>query len=162
MKFNRSGYLTPATAIPATLEEIETRLVQELPDSSTRSYLYTKLRDFLREIKLLVPGERIEYWIDGSFATLKTNPNDVDIVTFVDYRSFNNHLQSLKTYAENYRTLKLPIDAYFVADYPEDHRLYSRSQADRAYWVLMFSSTKASYRRKASPKEFIKLIIDHG
>jgi hypothetical protein len=54
-----------------------------------RSELCKKFREWLKAVKSV--GVPLEIWVDGSFATRKPVPNDVDVVCIADL----NHLRSL-------------------------------------------------------------------
>ena len=157
MEFNRAGYLLSATAVEATLEDIKAYFVTAIAGSSTRADLFATLSLFLQDIKTLSPNHLIECWIDGSFTSLKINPKDIDIVTFTDYRSFGEQLETMKSYTERYRLSKLPLDLYLVRRYPEEHPYFIRFQSDRAYWLHLFSSTRKDKRGRSEAKGFVKL-----
>jgi hypothetical protein len=79
-EFDSSGVL-PSGRYPATAVEIEHRFVATFPASHTRRAIYDGWRQRREELFALV---EVEYeWVDGSFVTSKSEPSDLDVVTFV-------------------------------------------------------------------------------
>lgn len=70
-------------------------------------------------------------WIDGSFATSKEYPNDIDFVTFINHEVFE---AKEKLIHENFRLegakKKYGVDAYTVRQYYEGHSKYMLNQSD--------------------------------
>ncbi len=62
------------------LNEIETYFLNDFPNSKTRKSLIDGLNAYVAHLSNI--GVPIELWIDGSFATHKENPNDIDLVIF--------------------------------------------------------------------------------
>lgn len=62
------------------MSEIGNHFLQDFPESKTRRVLIEGLNSFVGY--LLDVGVPIELWIDGSFTTRKTDPNDIDLVLF--------------------------------------------------------------------------------
>jgi len=62
------------------LNEIGNHFLQDFPTSETRKPLIDGLNAFVGHLSDI--GAPIELWIDGSFTTKKTNPNDIDLVIF--------------------------------------------------------------------------------
>ena len=87
-------------------------------------------------------------WIDGSFVTQKTTPNDIDIVTFVPDNFYNLYQEKLIALKETYQGL----DCYYVKNYPENHPNRVISDFDRIQWLFFFRTD-----RKKQNKGFIEL-----
>lgn len=79
--FDSSGRL-PSGRFPCTELEVKDVLVNGFPGSATRLTIYDGWIGFRRAVTALLPI--IMQWIDGSFVENKLNPNDLDLVTFVD------------------------------------------------------------------------------
>jgi hypothetical protein len=62
------------------MSDIGNHFLQRFPNSRTRRPLIEGLNAFVAY--LLDVGAPIELWIDGSFTTHKTDPNDIDLVIF--------------------------------------------------------------------------------
>ena len=76
-----SGGVLPSGRFPATVVEVEHRFVSTFPASHTRRSIYDGWRQRREELFDLV---EVEYeWVDGSFVTSKSEPSDLDVVTFV-------------------------------------------------------------------------------
>ena len=97
-------------------------------------------------------------WVNGSFVTKKFNPRDIDIVTFIPFEVYGK----LKKEIEAKFTMKeaekhYGVDAYTIRVYPADHKYYSATESDMAYWRQQFSKTKFNRAKKHYPKGFIEL-----
>jgi len=100
--------------------------------------------DMLRNI-----GISFEAWIDGSFATKKEEPNDIDIVFFYNQADLDSLSNDKKVEFENLKNHDLVkhrynCDVYFVID--DIH--------DRGYWRGMFG-----FDRNENPKGIARIRI---
>ena len=83
--FNEKGLLNPGF-FEYKLNEIQTIFVDEFKESQTRKRNFNGFYSWLSELlNICIPNE---IWIDGSFVTNKTNPNDIDIVAFLEYQDY--------------------------------------------------------------------------
>ncbi len=104
-----------------------------------------KLLDILSSYLLPVK----EVWLDGSFISRKTNPNDVDIVIFVSYSSFRNVRGTLDTLSTSFAHL----DVKWIPVLEATDDLSSAINAlERMKWFILFTSD-----RNGLPKGFISL-----
>ncbi len=78
-EYNEEGCL-PNGIYELSLKEIEEEFVKD--KSQRRQYIFENYRYHLNEIRNT--GFCLNQWIDGSFVTLKENPNDIDILTEFD------------------------------------------------------------------------------
>ena len=60
------------------INQIDRLLKPPFPLSSKRELLYDKLINYIKRLNQL--GVPFKIWIDGSFCTVKTEPNDIDMV----------------------------------------------------------------------------------
>jgi hypothetical protein len=130
-----------------TLENIEQYLVFNLH----RRQQFEQYLHYLDESKTLI-NTPFEQWIDGSFATLKDKPNDIDVVTFVPsevYLTEEKQLTQLK------KAFYPTLDLYHVCNYDEKHRNFAYTQSDRFEWLHLFSRI----RGQKFSKGFIKIYI---
>ncbi|MGI5523592.1 DUF6932 family protein [Micromonospora sp. CA-259024] len=75
-----NGFLPPGRHI-VTIDEFRSSFVESFPGSRSRRSLFERWLQHRDAISGIAP---IQYqWIDGSFATHKENPRDVDVVTFL-------------------------------------------------------------------------------
>ena len=82
INFDEKGNLTPYELIECDWNTLHEIFVLNFPKTSRRDELISELNIFLESIKILI-NSNIEIWIDGSFTTMKQNPNDIDIVIFI-------------------------------------------------------------------------------
>lgn len=131
------------------VSEIDNHFASEFPDSITRLKLIAGFRLFIDTLKQF--GISFEIWIDGSFTTNKTNPNDIDLVVFSSANSINQldtikkqDLLSLFDRQETKR--KFGLDAFFST---------SEEQNARSYWRGWFG-----FDRNEKPKGIAKVVLE--
>jgi hypothetical protein len=105
--------------------------VDPFPDSERRPYLLMRFQLLLDQLVEL--GIAFEVWIDGSFSTLKQDPDDIDLAVFfnpdqVDSLDSNKKQVLNDIFGSGNRQvtkLRYGCDAYFVED---------NNPAMRSYW----------------------------
>lgn len=122
-EFDQHGNL-PEGRHPASVEEIERRLVIDFEGSRTRRAIFSWWREHAEALASLVAIEA--QWLAGSFVTDKPDPNDVDIVAVLsgpDYDALPRHQRLLVTslVRGNYTEKFWRTDTWPVFEYPEDH-----------------------------------------
>ena len=81
--FTDEGFIFPNEKINVDLATLKTIFVDNFPNSTTRKTLYDNYLRYIDDFsKQITPN--FTQWINGSFVTLKENPNDIDFVTFID------------------------------------------------------------------------------
>ena len=142
LQFDEKGYLQPAEIIELDLFEFEYHFVQKFSNSLTRRKIFNAYIHYLKRFQKNIT-ENFFQWLDGSFVHQKENPNDLDFVTFIDYRVYNrkedmilNNFTMFGVY-EYYHDL---LDAYSVCNYPQKHPLHSETARDIRYWIDTFGS----------------------
>lgn len=148
LQFDANGHLLPYDTISITMEEMEEYFVF----NEHRLGLYLSLKQFILAVKE-VGIDRFEMWIDGSFATLKTRPNDIDVICFIDSHLYEQHLPALTLLRRTFS----PIDAYFVKMYAAEHPKHNFSKFDELDWYHFL--TKDS---KRCPKGIVKIQISEA
>jgi len=116
--FDKNGYLTPYDIVSSDLETLEEYFVKAFPGSETREPLFQNYVQYVNDLKNHITPQFTQ-WIDGSFITRKLNPKDIDLVTFIDARVFQEKEQLL----EDYWSFSLEdkgLDAYLLAHYEGD------------------------------------------
>ena len=96
-KFDKKGYLTPYEVIFCdSLEALEYSFVTCFSSSLSRRRIYMGFLEYLFDMGNCL--KRIGYqgtwkvWIDGSFVSPKTNPNDLDLLNILeDTTLFHEH-----------------------------------------------------------------------
>jgi hypothetical protein len=129
--------------------DIDNHFASNFPDSTTRLPLIAGLRSFFIALKQMEIA--FEIWIDGSFTTNKTNPNDIDLVAFAD-ASLCNQLET-----EKQQTL------IRLFDREETRRVYgldvlfcpAEDPNGRSYWRGWYG-----FDRHENPKGIAKVIVE--
>ena len=97
-------------------------------------------------------------WTDGSYISTKSKPKDIDILTIVDYRDYEENKAILE---QNFASLsgrqKYNVDAYIIVNYPQNHKKHFITQSDLAYWSNLFGKTRVNRAKKQYKKGFIQL-----
>lgn len=152
--FDDDGVL-PQGGHAATPEELYTRFVVDFPSSATRFSIHDfwqRHREALQDL-LPVHGQ----WIDGSFASDKTDPADADIVSFIDGPAFDalpRHRQLLvrQLLLGTHTEALWRCDSHPVVVYPDDHPGHRHSELAMRWWRRYFGS-----RRDGSPKGWVEV-----
>ena len=150
MDLNESGVLEPGLH-RCTLDEVYDTFVKKFSTSIRRENIFNSLITFL---KYLNDNYKIyEVWIDGSYASEKKNPNDVDIVIFFEVDDF------IKVCATWNTIRAVPdIDSYCAVAMNEESKKkinlveYQQVINNRNYWRGQFG-----YDRADKPKGIIVL-----
>ena len=147
LNFDNNGNLFPYEVIEISKYEFE----DELIFSGRRAKIYVEFKQLILELR--VTGISFLYvWIDGSFASLKANPGDMDVVFFIDYKIYNTNESRLIDLKKNYSLL----DIYFIKSYPKEHSNYFLTNFDKLDWLHFF--TKDRHNNK---KGILKLVLSH-
>jgi hypothetical protein len=88
--------LFPPGLHPVDEAMLEAHFVDPFSGSVTRPVLIAGLRSYLTALRCV--GVNFEVWIDGSFSTQKTDPNDIDLVVFADPDELNKLPPAAHTY----------------------------------------------------------------
>lgn len=139
LAFDNFGNLTPDQPIVSDLSEVE----QTFVFNEHRRHLFETFVEFLGYIQSIGVKD-FELWIDGSFATRKHNPMDIDLVFFLDYRDYQTHQKTIGDFRDAFATR---LDVYFVAVYPSGHPFFVRTQFDRVEYLHLFSRDRSKKRK---------------
>ncbi len=143
--FDSKGNLQSGKPIDINLDELEQYFVFNL----YRRQQFEQYLNYLGELKTII-AVPFEQWVDGSFATLKEKPNDIDVVSFVP---FEVYLSEEKRLAQLKKTFYPTLDLYHVCDYEKTHSNFIYSQSDRIEWLHLFSRIRGQKLNKG----FIKI-----
>lgn len=150
MDFDTNGRL-PAGLHNYNVEEFLSQFVEGFPTSLRRKPIFDSMVSFFKD--LMPTGVPYEFWVDGSYATTKVNPNDADIVIFLQchqYVALSPHFGDLRY---KYRA---DLDVYFEVATSEDNRRMLSPQDfgtvtnKRNYWRGQFG-----FDREDNPKGII-------
>jgi hypothetical protein len=144
LKFDDCGNLLPYDILDINLYDFEENFVF----NEHRKQLFAIYLQIIIDLKT-IGIEHFTHWINGSFTTLKPFPNDIDVVTIVDFTLYNAFEKELLALKKRY---KESIDLYFLVDYPENHKNSIRTQFDKTEWRFLFSTD-----RKKKAKGFISI-----
>jgi hypothetical protein len=144
--------------IGCSIQQLESHFVHEYPNSKTRKNNYEKYLKYIYDLKELLGERRIKQWINGSFVTQALNPNDIDLVTFVNFEKRMRYGDELKRFEASGANEIYGVDAYLLTVFPEDHPKYFLFQSDKAYWMNQFGMTRRDKNGKKTPKGFIEII----
>lgn len=128
--------------------ELENTFVKPFVNKDRREYLLQRFNSLIERFK--ETGLNAEIWIDGSFATKKPEPGDIDIIFFVDGKEVNLlHPDSKKILTDlNNRKItqiRYNCDVFIVLN--QDFNM-------RSYWRGWFG-----FSRDEVPKGIIRLFI---
>ena len=90
-----------------------------------------------------------------SFCYKKPLPNDIDIISFIDYDDYEKHKNQLNNFFYPASKKKFNIDAYIIIVYPEAHKKNFYYESDYAEWLTNFSKDFKTNNRKG----FLEIII---
>jgi hypothetical protein len=155
--FNSRGFLMPYQKINSTVKEIEEVFVEQQPNSETRRFIFDNYLLYLSDFKRFITPN-FTHWLDGSFTSMKLNPNDLDFVSFIDYRIYEQKEEDIFRLVEKYGYLKL--DNYISKIYPEKHPKYAETRHYMEYWKDLFSSSRRDPETNLqAPRGFIEIIF---
>lgn len=80
----------------ATFEAV---FVNSFPTSLTRRGIFEAYMDYLSQLTDAF-GTGFYQWLGGSYITRKPNPEDLDVVTFLDYQRYESQPRTLGVQAD--------------------------------------------------------------
>ena len=155
LRFDYRGYLTPNTNIVSDLVEMTAAFVHNIK-SEQRKVIFDKYLLYSDGLKAICDQEYIQ-WVNGSFCTLKSEPKDIDIVSFIPYFIIDANESVFSEFSYPFSEARFGVDAYIVKIYPENSRYYPHYVADRLYWLNMFSKTKVNRAGRQYSKGFLEI-----
>jgi len=147
--FNEKGLLDPGFH-EYKFDEIDKIFVKDFSESQTREQIYKGFLMWTKELlNICMPNE---IWIDGSFVTSKINPNDIDLVCFIeaiDYIQNKAKIDQLRMSGkQNYCDTYIAISPNPILPASENQNLIN----NRNYWRGQFG-----FDREDNPKGMIKI-----
>ena len=157
MTYDFRGNLTPYDITQLSFEAFVEHFVDEFEDSTTRKLIFEQYQRYLLDIRTMITDDFVQ-WIDGSFVSRKTNPNDIDVVTFLDFDVYETHKALiLKHFVGNKVFYRFKVDGYILQKFPTNHQEYNYSMANQAYWKDFFGHTRPNRAGIKLPSGFIEL-----
>ncbi len=157
MRFDVNGNITPHEVIKPDLQTLEQMFVLDFPESKTRKLIFENYLQFIHHFQNQITHSFYQ-WIDGSFISNKHNPNDIDFVTFIDYKDYESKNEGLVAFSNISLHRDKYIDSYFVKVYPVYHALCElTTKLDTLEWLHLFSKTRIQRDGKKYPKGIIQL-----
>ncbi|GAB4005118.1 hypothetical protein GCM10028808_04190 [Spirosoma migulaei] len=155
--FDERGNLKPYQVIEMTMVKFEEVFSNGFPGPLTRQELLKSFRTLCKSIHQQVNNE-FTIWVDGSFATQKLDPNDIDCVFFIGSTDYQIHEKALRQLVNREYCRERGLDCYFVRVYPSEHPNYLiETDADRKEWLSLFSRTRVHRNGKRYPKGIVQL-----
>ena len=158
LHFDEKGFLKPDKAILSDINEMVRYFVNGI-DSETRKINFDKYIRYSTDLKKYSGGSDLKQWIDGSFVTLKVNPNDIDLVTFIDQVQMQRLGAHIGNFRGDYGRKLYGVDAYIVEVFEPESKFHSYSIGDAAYWLELFSTTVTNRFDKKSRKGFLEIMF---
>ena len=155
IELNQRGLIIPDYNVPATILEFATVFVWNIPVSQ-RQTLFSKYLDYMTSMYDLLNDLPFVQCIDRSFTTSDAHPNDIDIVTFINFNVIAQFGKDLGQFKYPL-SLSYGMDAYIVRVFPPEHRSFALYVGDRAYWLDRFSKTERNRRGIVYRKGFLEL-----
>ncbi|MBV7533721.1 hypothetical protein [Chitinophaga sp. sic0106] len=126
--------------------------------SSRRQELYNNYINYSDDLKHVLEGQPLLQWIDGSYVTQKAEPNDIDLVTFIDVELIEKAGSKLNQFKYPQSLERYGVDAYLVVRYNRENRKYPLFIGDQMYWKDLFEKTSRSRTGQKHPKGFLEII----
>jgi hypothetical protein len=141
LNFDEKGFLKPYEIIDSALEFFKAIFVDNMEISKTRKPLFENYLQYLDAIKNVIPNG-FHQWVDGSFVTQKQNPNDIDIVTFINFQDFERNIKTFDILRRWRFDKTKGIDGYFVPIFPENHRKSVVFEMEKKEWIFQFCNDR--------------------
>ena len=164
MEFDIRGNLSET--VEMTLSEFYDIFVAKWhKDNTTRYAIYEVFETYLMDFKTLITPN-FTMWIDGSFVENKKHrPNDIDFVSFIDYKIHDNYSKLIESRFEKYGAKDFYgkfLDAYFVPIYPDNHRRVFITKEEEFAWLHLFTKTRPNKEGKRLSKGFVKIKFEEN
>jgi len=156
LKFNALGLLTPPENISSDIAEFEEIFVNNIQTQKRRE-LFDNYIHYTNELKKWCGSVKLTQWIDGSFAMKKPEPQDIDLVTFIDFSIAEKSRDDLKDFKYPLSEIVFGVDAYLVKIYPPGHQLHKLYVSDRIYWLDHFTKTRRNRMGNKQFKGFLEI-----
>ena len=118
LNFDIRGNLKPYEIIEISMETFQKTFVNAFDEESIRQELFENYNRYMKDFSEIITRDFFQ-WIDGSYVSNKRKPKDIDLITILDYRDYEENKVLLeKEFGSIGRRKKYKVDAYVVANYP--------------------------------------------
>ncbi|MCG6553565.1 MAG: hypothetical protein L7F77_14675 [Candidatus Magnetominusculus sp. LBB02] len=153
IEFDELGNPSPYQLIDMAIEDFHMRFVKGFKDSSTRRDVYKGYLSYVSDFYNEIVNQWVQ-WIDGSFITNKSNPNDIDLVGFVDGGALSDRYSEINKFlTEHGSNDRYKVDGYYVPVYAETderHKIVTHKYME--YWAKWFGQDM-----ETNPKGIVEL-----
>ncbi|RYX83491.1 hypothetical protein EON73_03820 [bacterium] len=156
LNFNQSGLLVPNSIIKSNLDELYSEFVIDIP-TVERKIHYDAYMTYSQALKNICYGNEITQWINGSFITKTLKPGDIDLVTFLDFKTLALLGDKINSFVYPQSEIEFKVDAYVITVYPQEDKRYIFYQSDRAYWFDKFDKTRRNKSGNKLAKGFLEI-----
>ena len=131
-----------------SLSEIRAQCAEAFPGSETREPIMCSLEHVVGV--LVSAGIKGDLWVDGSFVTLKMNPDDADLLLCVqghDADNFDSHQQDIADwFVDGDRNLKrwLHLHCFALIRWPFGHCLHYDGEQEYAFYQKAWGRSRAN------------------
>jgi hypothetical protein len=140
--------------------DFKTYFVVNQPIDSTRKRIWDEFEVFLTTLKQQW-NKPFVLWIDGSFCSKKSNPNDIDVLVEVEFGDNEEEIVALQQMIRQFRIERQTlVDCYVLIVYPKDHTLHSWYKSDYIYWLNQWGFTQPNRRKEKFRKGILRLNIE--
>jgi len=95
LQFDKHGLIIPKEIIELSLVDFEHIFVKERKEKVHRQAIFEEYVRHNEQIQKEI-GPILFQFVNGSFTTLKNKPNDIDVVSFIDYRVYNKKVEAME------------------------------------------------------------------
>ncbi len=138
------SYIKEVTAVVLGWDDFVKVFIDD-PKMARRDKIFNEYKRYLEDLTEIIDNCAYKQWVDGSFTTKKTNPTDIDIVTFLPeetYQRFETKLELL-TKPKVQVLYNGLINAYILPD----------NEANRNAWFLEFIRVKVRNKKPIPEKK---------
>jgi hypothetical protein len=156
----RGNLQAPPDFIDITWTDFKTYFVTNYPMGSTRTHIFEEFELFVNAVKQLW-GKSFVLWIDGSFCSQKSNPNDIDVLIEVQFGGEETEIVALQQMVRQFRIERQTlVDCYVLVVYAKDHTLHSWYKSDYIYWLNQWGLTQPNRKKEKFRKAILRLNIE--
>ena len=155
LQFDEHGLITPKEIIELSLVDFERIFVKERKEKAHRQTIFEEYVKHNEQIQKEI-GPMLFQFVNGSFTTLKAKPNDIDVISFIDYRVFRGKEEKASNMMATWKS-KGKVDGYSAAKSYPGHPHFIITQLNYEYWKDLFTLTKPNDHNQHFRKGLIQI-----